>query len=102
MKSTRSFNKIEIRVTAERWFHITEGHPEMAGLFYEILETISSPDKVFVGEKDEYIAVRSFNNKFLVAVYKEVENEDGFLITSFISRKINYLLKREIAWERIK
>jgi hypothetical protein len=35
-----SKNNIPIRLTDERWLHITTGHPEIAGYYYEIFETI--------------------------------------------------------------
>jgi hypothetical protein len=33
-----SKNGVPIRLTEERWFHITEEHSEMAGYYFEILE----------------------------------------------------------------
>jgi hypothetical protein len=35
-----SINKIPIRLTQERWQHISVGHPEIAEYYFEILETI--------------------------------------------------------------
>lgn len=40
-----SINRIPIRLTDERWHHISTGHPEMADFYYEILETIENPVK---------------------------------------------------------
>ncbi len=33
-----SKNRVPIRLTDERWVHITEEHSEMAGYYFEILE----------------------------------------------------------------
>ncbi len=41
-----SINNVPIRLTKERWFHITEDHSEMAGYYYEVLETVENPDSV--------------------------------------------------------
>lgn len=40
-------------LTDELWAHITEEHCELAGLRYEVLETISNPLKVIVGNEGE-------------------------------------------------
>lgn len=98
-----SVNKIKIRLTDERWFHISEGHPEMAGLFFEILETIETPDFVAKGNTAELIAVKAISNgKYIVAVYKEVDETDGFIITSFLTKRIDSIKKRELTWEKQK
>lgn len=38
-----SKNKVPIRLTQERWHHISTGHPQISGYYYEILETIENP-----------------------------------------------------------
>ena len=52
-----SKNNVPIRLTAERWQHISVGHPEVAGFYYEIFETIESPSSIFEGGNLELIAV---------------------------------------------
>ena len=42
-----SIKKTPIRLTDERWMHISVGHPEIADYYYEILETIEHPEKIF-------------------------------------------------------
>lgn len=49
MDIVHSKNNIPIRLSNERWSHITEEHCEMAGLRYEILETIENPDHILEG-----------------------------------------------------
>ena len=98
-----SKNHIAVRLTKERWFHITEGHPEMAGHFYDVLETVESPEIIYEGSLRERIAVKQLaKKKFIIVVYKEVNKKDGFVITAFFSRKTNYLSKRKIVWEKQK
>ena len=98
-----STNKIPIRLTQERWYHITIGHPEMAAYYDEILETVEQPDTVFLGVNDELLAVKQQQNepeKFIVVIYKELDNVDGFITTSFITNKKPYFAKKEIIWKQ--
>ncbi len=37
---TVSVNHVKIRLTSERWSHIVENHNDMAGYYYDVLETI--------------------------------------------------------------
>lgn len=101
--AARSVNQVQIRLTDERWVHITEGHPEMAGLYFEVLEIINTPDVVVAGNDGELLAVKHLlNNKHLVAVYRETEKEDGFVITAFMTARPSFISKRKKLWERQK
>jgi hypothetical protein len=44
-----SKNQIPIRLTDERWAHITDEHSELAGMRYEVLETVNNPQKIVEG-----------------------------------------------------
>ena len=94
-----SKNGVPIRLTEERWFHIVENHDELAGLSDEVLLTIEDPDFIVKGWTDELLAVRKINDKYLVAVYKEVGN-DGFIITAFITKKVDKVLRRGVIWQK--
>ena len=99
-----SINKIHIRLTDERWRHITISHNDMAAHFYDILETIENPKWVFHGdEENEFWAVKPFEErKVFLVIYKELKQErDGFIITAFITGKITKLLKRKILWQQL-
>ncbi len=41
-----SKNSIPLRVTDDRWTHITEEHCELAGMRLEVLETIAQPARI--------------------------------------------------------
>jgi hypothetical protein len=43
MNVAKSKNGVPIRLTTERWFHITEEHSETAGYYFEVLETVEDP-----------------------------------------------------------
>lgn len=44
-----SRNGIPIRLSDERWIHLTEGHSEMAGYYSEVLEVVEDPDAIYEG-----------------------------------------------------
>ena len=104
MITVNSINKIPIRLTNERWLHIVENHDEMAGYYYDVLETISNPLYIFEGNIDEKWAVKLINeNKALLVIYKEqIDKKDGFIITSFITSKVDKLFNRKLRWKQQK
>jgi len=74
----------------------------MASYFDENLETIEKPNAVYKGEKGEFIAVRKIketNDKFVVVIYREIDNKDGFVITSFITNKSIYFERKKLIWK---
>lgn len=94
----RTKGGVLIRLTDERWTHITEEHCEIAGLRLEVLETIENPDRILAGSAGEHFAVREFERgKFLVVVYRET-GHDGFVITAFSTRRIRWLERRRQLW----
>jgi hypothetical protein len=91
-----SKNGIVIRLTDERWTHITEEHNELAGLRVEILETLSDPVRVVQGGEGELLAIRELElGKQIVVVYRELE-EDGFVITAFLTRRMRSLERKQL------
>ena len=103
MDIVNSKNGVPIRLSSERWQHITIGHPEIADFFYEILETVESPSIIYEGNNDAKIAIREFQEnftKFMVVVYKETNKNDGFVITAYFSNKIQDFQKKKILWKQ--
>jgi hypothetical protein len=98
-----SKNKVPIRLTDERWQHISIGHPEMADYYYEILETIENPTIIYLGNSSELIALSKQYQplgKFFVVVYREMNDYDGFVITAYLSNKQLFFEKKEIIWKQ--
>src|SRR3989304_821094 len=94
-----SKNGVPIRLTDERWAHITEEHSELAGLRLEVLEAVSDPSRIVAGNEGEMLAVREIEEgKFLVAVYRELAG-DGFVITAFLTRRVGSLDRRKQLWQ---
>jgi len=48
-----SVNGIPIRLRDEKWTHIVENHDDMAGYYFDVLETIANPTWIFEGDLDE-------------------------------------------------
>ncbi len=64
-----SRNNVPIRLPEERWFHITEEHSEMAGYYFEVLETVENPEAIYEGLTGEYLAVREVDKgKYIVVI----------------------------------
>jgi hypothetical protein len=96
--SAKSVQDVFIRLTDERWSHITEEHNELTGLKFEVLETIEKPEKVFQGNDGEQLAARPIGSgKWVVVVYRQ-KSDDGFVITAFLTRRIRSLQKRKQLW----
>jgi len=53
-----SKNGIPVRLSDERWAHITEEHCELAGLRLEVMEAIAQPERVLAGGAGELLALR--------------------------------------------
>ncbi len=93
-----SKNSIPVRLTDERWAHITEEHCELAGMRNEILETVAEPARIYGGSAGELLATRQIEvGKWLVVVYRELESH-GFIITAFLTRRIASLERRKQLW----
>ena len=99
MEIIHSKNGVPIKLPEERWFHITEEHSEMAGYYFEVLETVESPEAVYQGGTGECIAIREIETgKYIVVIYKEISKEDGFIITAFLTRRKKQLERRKKLW----
>lgn len=92
-----------IRLTATQWAHIVEAHDYMSGNMDMVLETITEPDRVVAGEAGASIALRNYektniSTKTVVVVYRD--EQDGFVITAFLTSKPEKIEKRgETLWQ---
>ena len=93
-----SKNGIPVRLTDERWSHITEEHCELAGMRLDVLQAVVEPDRILAGGGGELLAVREVEQgKWLVVPYRELE-DDGFVITAFLTRREGSLQRRKQLW----
>ncbi len=80
---------------------LTEEHSEMAGYYFEVLETVEEPEAIYEGKVGECIAVRQIEKgKYIVVVYRELSKEDGFVITAFLTRRKKQLERRRKIWQQ--
>ncbi len=99
MHWTYSKNGVAIRLSAERWGHISQNHPEMAEHFSDVLSCVMSPDEIRSGRRGENLAIRKISkDKVLVVVYRESDSFEGFVITAFLTRRLKWLQKRKTIW----
>lgn len=93
-----SKNGLPIRLTDERWAHITDEHGELAGLRGEVLKAVGDPLRIVEGGGRALLAVREVElGKYLVVVYREIAG-DGFVITAFLTRRIRSVERRKQLW----
>ena len=101
MKTAKSINGITIRLSDERWIHITEEHAEMAGYLFDVLETIQEPSAVFEGNAGEFLAAREIETgKYIIVTYRELTQEDGFIITAFLTKRWKQMERSKKIWQR--
>jgi len=79
-----SIDGVPIRLTAERWEHILEEHPEMSGFYERILTAIENPTFVLRAHRGSKSAVVNFGRKrWLHVVYREINARDDFIISAY-------------------
>lgn len=97
MEIAYSVNHVPIRLTYERWHHIIENHDDLASYYYDVLETVERPNFVIRDKKGTLKAIRNISKrKWLVAIYKEISSQDGFIITAYF---LNKRPKGNILWQ---
>jgi hypothetical protein len=67
------------------------------------MQTVNDPDLIQEGDFGELIAVRFYEttpltSKYLVIIYKEVLDSDGFIITAYYTVKPSE--RRKTIWKR--
>ena len=93
-----SKNNITIRLTDERWTHISEQHGELLDMRVQVLRAVADPVRILAGNAGEQLALSEVETgKWLIVIYRELE-KDGFIITAFLTRRIRSLNKRQQLW----
>ena len=98
MEIVYSINHVPIRLTAERWEHIVSNKPYMAAYEERMFDAIEHPTCILRGYAGSLVAVLALGrDQFLHVVYKELNREDGFVITAFLARNFN---RRMVLWSQ--
>ena len=90
-----SVNGVPIRLSSERWRHISEGHPDLADKQGDVVATIRSPDLVQKGDFGTLLAAKQQDAIYLVVVYRRLGPTDGFVVTAYRSRRLR---QRDVIW----
>ena len=67
-----------------------------------VLETLTEPECIQQGDYGELLAARFYTgtplgDKYLVVAYREVSQDDGFILTAYYTRRLS--TQREILWK---
>lgn len=103
MLIVRSHSGVPVRLTEERWQHIVRRHPEMDDQRERVLETVTEPDMIQQGDFGELLAIRFYaetllTSKFLVVAYREIQPNDGFILTAYLTNRPS--ARRAMIWKR--
>ncbi len=104
LASVNSVNGVSIRLTEERWQHITFQHPELTDLQVEVLDTVKNPEQVLQGRDGQLISVKTIkpDEKWLLVIYRELDEDgvivDGFIVTAFFNQRRRYLEDKKVVW----
>ncbi|MDO8126799.1 MAG: hypothetical protein Q6359_06185 [Candidatus Brocadiales bacterium] len=103
LETTRSIFGKTVLLTAKQWFHIVESHDYMAGNMDKVMETVNTPDYIVRGSRGELLAVKHYvktniSDKHCVVAYKE--NDEGFVITAFMTSRPETIKDKGVIWQR--
>jgi hypothetical protein len=88
MEIVRSIGGVPIRLSEERWGHIIEAHDELDGRLDDVLDVVKSPEWVTHGYRGSLVAWKGYGKRgYLAVIYKEIADDDGFVITAFFTKK---------------
>ena len=80
-----------VYLTADRWAHVVEGHPELAGFQNEVLEAVATPSRQrpgpTMGERWFYSENRG-PSRWLKVVVRYDSIDRGRIVTAFARRSM--------------
>lgn len=68
----------------------------------QVLETVNVPEIIRAGDFGELPAIRRYEktpltNKCLIVAYREVSDDDGFILTAYLARRPS--TRRKVIWK---
>jgi hypothetical protein len=64
-----------------------------------VLHTLAEPERILAGGEGELLAFREVDRgKWLVVVYRETSQADGFVITAYLTCRARQLERRAVIW----
>ena len=86
--TVKTRNSKVIRLTSEQWKHISYRHPEMSNKIYEIEKALEYPEyKKETENETKYYKYIKEESKYLRVAFI-ILNGEGFVITSYMTKKI--------------
>jgi hypothetical protein len=79
MDVVKSKNGVSIRLPEARWFRITEEHSEMAGYYFEVIETVEQPQAIYQGTAGECLAVREVETGIIPCGRIQRDQQNGWI-----------------------
>jgi hypothetical protein len=93
MPALRDYEGRQIRLTEERWAHISE-HPEMAEMRRAVEETLEGPEVVVQSASDpearlyyRFYYRTAVGGKYLCTVVK-LRGDDAFVVTAYLTDQV--------------
>jgi hypothetical protein len=101
VRTVRDVEGAVVRLSAERWRHVTKQHPETRTEIERVLGTVAQPDYVLDGDGGTLMAVRRYEQtpvgrKHCVVVYRRIGIADGFIVTAYFARSPSR--RRRVIW----
>lgn len=102
VSASREFRSVlgqKVRLSTKAVNHMLSRHLELSAirdLAAEIRRTVEEPEYVVLGVYGEHIAVRRYQERYVVVPYQE----GGEVKTPFMTSKLGKLLRRKILWKR--
>lgn len=68
----------------------------------KVAETLENPNSIVEGDYGELLAIRFYREtplteKYLIVVYKEISDHDGFIATAYFTREPSQ--RRKVIWK---
>ena len=71
---------------------------QMSSYYEKVLEAVENPRWILRGYAGALVAVLPLaHSTYLHVVYREIGQDDGFIVTAFVARQVN---RRMIIWPR--
>jgi hypothetical protein len=79
-----------VELTAERWSHITAGHPELAPHLADVVQAVEKPDRQLPGRAphEEWFYLEDVGPSRWLKVVVHYEQGTGRIITAFARRSM--------------
>lgn len=87
-----------VHTSEDYWQRLLIKHPELASKLEEVKNTLQNPVEIRKSKSDEFVFLfYSESQKYWLCAVARKENQDGFLITAYLTDRIK---EGEIIWQK--